>query len=234
MTIINKYYEPNRLLVSWQQPDGNGVGQSRSRHVIAEIFRNDFGVFFRYFADTPEFNLAKEKGFTGVPAFKIVPEPYGTGSIDIFLRRLPPRKREDFKEYLNLHKLPQDFKGSDFALLAYTGAKLPSDGFEIFPDLIDQEGPYEFIFEVAGTRYLNVDLSKLNLGDSVEFRSDESNIYDCNAISIFCRTQKIGFVPKPYQQSFKKLLSENLLTAKIEKINGKLSRPLIFLFTEVK
>ena len=233
MTTINNYFEPNRLLVSWQQPEGTGEGHSRSRHVIAEIYRNDYGVFFRYFADTREFNRALEKGFSGLPAFKILPEPYGTGVIDTFIRRLPPRRREDFKEYLNLHMLPSDFNGSDFALLAYTGAKLPSDGFEIFPDLTDQNGPYEFIFEAAGTRYLNVDLTKLNLGDSVDFKFDPNNAFDPNAINIFVGKQHIGFVPKPYQESIKKLLSEELLTARIEKLNGKPDHPLIYLFAKV-
>lgn len=233
MNTIHNFFEPNRLLISWQQPDGSGEGHSRTRHIIAEIFRNDYGEFFRYFVETKEFNRALDNGFTGIPAFKIVPEPYSTGAINTFTRRLPPRTREDFKEYLKLHNLPTDFNGSDFALLSYTGAKLPSDGFEIFPDLMDLEGPYEFVFEVAGTRYLEVDFTKLNIGDPIEFKLDEANPYDSNAINIHCGTQHVGFVPKPYANAFKKLIFEGKLKASIERLHMRPSRPIMFLFAEV-
>lgn len=175
----------------------------------------------------------QRKSHAGMIKHYIETYPEVTGAIATFTRRLPPRRREDFKEYLQLHKLPADFNGSDFALLSYTGAKLPSDGFEIFPDLIDLEGPYEFFFEVAGTRYLNVDFTKLNIGDPIDFKIDERNPYDPNTINIYCGTQHVGFAPKPYVESFKKLLAEGKLKASIEKLNSNSSRPLVFLFAEV-
>ena len=78
------------------------------------------------------------------------------------MRRLPPRNREDFGDYLYLHGLAAPFKLSDLALLGYTGARLPSDAFALVPEFPVDAGPCEYVMEVAGTRHvLKVPLSDL-------------------------------------------------------------------------
>jgi len=75
------------------------------------------------------------------------------GVLDAFVRRLPPRSRDDFSEYLDRYRLPNNARFSDLALLAYTGGKLPSDGFEFCADLDQARPPFELVIEIAGFRY---------------------------------------------------------------------------------
>lgn len=233
MKTINNYLKPNRLLISWQQPDGSGKDDSRTRHIIGEIYEDQFGTYFHYFAGTDQFHAAEIKGFKGLQAFPIIEEPYVSGVMNTFMRRLPPRKREDFKDYLSLHYLPLDFDGSDFSLLAHTGAKLPSDSLEIYPDLSDIKGPFELVIELAGTRYLNVDTQILQLNLPITFELDAHNKFDADAIKAFCSGQHIGFIPKPYSKALRPFISANKIKSTIIKLNGKPDRPLIYIFAEI-
>lgn len=123
--------EPERLLLTWQPPDDGTT--IRTRRIVAELTYSDNyeSVTFTYLVDTPDFLAAKAAGFLGYPAFRLKTATHTQGVMSAFMRRLPPRKREDFGAYLTQHWLPNPFTLSDFALLGYTGAKLPSDGFAL-------------------------------------------------------------------------------------------------------
>ena len=68
------------------------------------------------------------------------------------MRRLPPRNREDFADYLQVHGLSAPFELSDVALLGYTGARLPSDGFALVPEFPEDIRPCDYVMEVTGAR----------------------------------------------------------------------------------
>lgn len=236
MNYIENIFEPSRLWLIWQLTEGDGSGYSRSRRVVAEIVKNDDkDATFRYLVGTPDYEAAVNDGFQGFAAFKLGSESINQGVIEAFSRRLPPRKREDFIKYLSMHRLPENFKGSDFALLGYTGAKLPSDAFEIITDYSDAQQPLEFVIEVAGFRYQNnVSVDELNVGDDVELIRDIENVYDKNAIAIYFKKKKIGHIPKPLVSKMNFWIENNTVEAKIERLNGKPERPLIYLFVKVR
>lgn len=148
MNQIEHIIEPTRLWLVWQP--GEVDSQSRRRHIVGEIVKSGDDIFLQYLTDTEDFKSAIEVGFVGYPAFKLGETVHRIGVPDAFMRRLPPRKRDDFHEYLERYRLPKDFSGSDMALLGYTGAKLPGDGFEIYADLADASVPFEIVLEVAG------------------------------------------------------------------------------------
>ncbi len=232
MNFITHFFEPNRLLLVWQSPDGEGV--KRSRREVAEIVKTQEGnILFRYLVDSADFKLATEDGFLGFPAFDLSKTEHTQGVIDTFVRRLPPRKREDFGKYLNTYMLPENFSGSDMALLAYTGARLPGDGFEIIPDLKNVNLPVEFMVEVAGFRYQTVPIVDLHVDAIVNFSCDKKNEHDSNAIAVSYKNRRIGFVPRPLLESFNKWILGNKVTAKIVRLNGKTERPLVFLLVKV-
>ncbi len=108
----------------------------RTRRVIGEVLseKPSGDIVFRYLKGTDDFQAAEAAGFKGFPAFRLEDTEIRHGVLESLMRRLPPRNREDFGDYLRLHGLPASFKLSDLALLGHTGARLPSDGFALVPE----------------------------------------------------------------------------------------------------
>lgn len=233
MNQIEHVIEPNRLWLAWQSPDA--PGRDRARRVVAEIVReNSDNVVFRYLENNADFQEARNNGFKGFPAFDIRASEHRTGVLDAFVRRLPPRKREDFSDYLVTHRLPKKFSGSDMALLGYTGAKLPGDGFEIVPDLTNARPPLELLLEVAGFRYQGLSIQDLMIGAGVQFFPEPENSVDSQAIVIKYNDIRIGYVSKPYIAAMRGWLQNYHVEALIERLNGKPERPLVYLLVTVR
>ena len=234
MNQIEHVIEPSRLWLAWQSPDGQGC--SRSRRIVAEIVReNSKSVVFRYLENNADFQAARDDGFKGFPAFDIRAQEHRTGVLDAFVRRLPPRKREDFGDYLETHRLPKEFCASDMALLGYTGAKLPGDSFELVPDLTNAQPPFELLLEVAGFRYQKeISVKDLAVGSTVQLYPEPENIFDSQAIAIKYNDIGLGYVSKPYISAMHGWLQNAHVEALIERLNGKPERPLVYLLVTVR
>jgi len=233
MNRIRHLVEPHRLFLAWQRPVSSM--ERRSRRIVGEIERRPGGAVFRYLENLPDYQEARREGFQGFPAFSIgKSQEYRSPSVlQAFMRRLPPRKREDFSEYLAQFRLPTPFDGSDMALLAYTGAKLPGDGFESMPGLADAIPPIELVMEVAGFRHQQVSASSLAVGEPVTLASEPDNAADPDAIAVRHRDNRIGYIAKPYCATVANWLRAYTVEATIERINGKPERPLVYLFVKV-
>jgi len=229
MNFITHILEPKRLLLVWQGPEGS----SRTRHSIAELLRQgDQPVRLRYLTESQDFANAHSEGLTNFPAFRKVDQTYDLGVEETFMRRLPPRSRGDYAQYLEQFRLRPETRISDFALLAYTGAKLPGDGFSIISPLEDVVEPCEILVEVAGFRY-NSQLSHANVhpGVPVRFEAEADNPHDQNAVAIFVLDQRIGYVPRQQASAIHRLCEAGSLSARVERVNGRSDRPLVYLFT---
>lgn len=231
MRTISKIIEPTRLLLTWQPPTGG------ARYVVGQIDRQQNNEYiFYYHVESGDFKKAQQKGFDGHPAFDMECEQHKNNVLDPFIRRLPPKKRKDFAEYLDQHLLHNPFGGSDFALLGYTGAKSPGDGFCLTfdPSIFNSEG--ELLLEVAGTRYYQkgIDLSKIIVGDIVSLVAEPDNPVDPHAIAVMHEQCKLGYINKVLCQQLKRKISQNKVSAFVAKKNGTPERPLIYLFVECR
>src|SRR3990167_8972072 len=126
MRFIEHIIEPTKLLLAWQSSDE----KHRTRYIVAELTSTRDDVELVYLPETKDFIEAQKHGFKDYPAFQDINKTHHH-VLDAFMRRLPPRKRGDFSQYLESLRLKPDTKMSDFALLGYSGAKLLSDGFSI-------------------------------------------------------------------------------------------------------
>ena len=227
MTTLHHIVEPTRLLMTWQPLDMNAP--SRTRRVIGEVCQESSGrIVFHYLKNTPDFEAARETGFKGFPAFRLEDDEVRQGVIESLLRRLPPRNREDFAEFLAQHRLPCPFNYSDMALLGYTGARLPSDGFALVPDFSQNSVPCDYLMEVAGLRHVFRDMQVIHEGDTVNFEIDRDNPIDQDALQVICHGQKIGYVNRAFRTTLHRWLQTNHVTATVEKCNGKPERPLVY------
>lgn len=233
-TTLKHIREPGALLLTWQPSDESGA--QRTRRVVGRLAVQDGVVSFRYLKGTDDFEHALANGFRGYPAFRLDDKNQSVfvhGVMDSFLRRLPPRTREDFGDYLKLHRLPDPFDLSDIALLGYTGAKLPSDGFSLLPDFQTGDVPSDFITEIAGFRHYRSGTEGLSVGDVVTFDLAPENEVDPDAIAILHGGETIGYVNRAMRSVFRSWLETRTVEARIERLNGKPGRPLVYLYVSV-
>lgn len=227
--------EPVALLLTWQSADESA--SDRLRRVVGRVEPSTGGgAVFKYFDNSEDFERARATGFQGFPAFKLGREQYAEGVLEAFLRRLPPRTREDFGRYLAQHRLPSPFPYSDLALLGYTGAKLPADGFSlvpVFPECL--AAPLELIIEVAGVRHaFDGDASSIREGDKVDFRREPTNKIEADAIEVRWRGQRLGYVNRALRHQFCAWLETAAVFGSVERINGKPTRPVVFIRVRVE
>lgn len=232
MKYIEHVHEPRRLLLIWQGPEGS----TRSRHAVAELVRTfDERVQFRYLTGSAELDAAQNEGFINFPAFRKLEQTYDLGVVETFMRRLPPRTRGDYGQYLEQFRLRSETRITEFALLAYTGAKLPSDGFSILNPLEDVLDSCDVLLEVAGFRHAaELSPSEIHEGDIAVFQPEPGNIHDPNAVAILVRGRKIGFVPRQQTLALRQWLKSAALEVAVERVNGRPERPLVYVFVRAR
>lgn len=228
---IEHIVEPHSLQLYWQAIES----KSRSRFHVGRLVKRDAQVVLEYDFEGEEFAKASSLGFKGYPAFPLKSNVYDTFVLEAFIRRLPPRNRSDFSKYLQLRALSPTSELSDFALLGYTGAKLPNDGFELVHSFENAPKTFELLIEVAGFRHESeVSADELQVGDKVAFVPDPSNKHDCLAIRMELNGRMLGFVPRGQLDVIHKALVGNgTVHGEVFRKNGSPERPLIYILTKI-
>jgi hypothetical protein len=228
MNFINHIIEPTRLFLSWRILDGLAT-----RYIVAELYKtNESTVDFKYLTETEDFRKAQEKGFVFHTAFQDIHLTY-YNVLDTFTRRIPPRKREDFSKYLAGLRLKGDAVLSDFALLGYSGAKLLSDSFSIIHPFDHVKGKCELFLEVAN--FKKEFKEKIEIGMPVSFLIEPSfkNSKE-KRIQVIIFKQVVGEIHQVLVPSFFDWLEQNRIEcAVVEKVNGTLDCPNIYLYVAV-
>lgn len=233
MKTLNHIIEPARLLLTWQPLDEQS--KSRTRRIIGEVQKDSDGiVIFHYLKNTLDYEEAWKAGFVGYPSFSTQQDKFSQGVIQSLMRRIPSRQREDFSDYLAQHRLPAPFDYSDMALLGYTGARLPSDGFALIPVFPADKIPCDLLMEVAGLRYVYFQsINNIQAGDLVTFEIEPGNLVDPDALAVMHKGHRIGYVNRAMKNNFHGWLRDHHITATVERINGKPERPLVYVRVSV-
>ncbi|MBF0460044.1 MAG: hypothetical protein HQL87_01485 [Magnetococcales bacterium] len=191
----------------------------------------------RYLKGTEDFAAALSAGFLGYPAFPLDQDYYTSGIVETFMRRMPPKRRRDYDDFLRFWRLDPALSISPLALLGYVGAQLPGDGFSLVHPFDTAKPPFEFLEQVAGFRYMpdaQEICALLHEGQEVYLRPDPDNTHDPLAIRIeLADNRPIGFVNKLQAPGLHRWLDIPGVRGFIDRINGSESRPLIYVFLEV-
>lgn len=230
MIAIEHSLRVNTLLLTWQS------NQDRNKRFLVGTLRKIESNFeLSYLYGTSDFENAIEQGFVGYPAFPLYKGAFTNDVMATFMKRLPPRSRRDFKQYLKNHNLPETFDGTDFELISHTGIRLPSDGFDLIPNLEEAKVPFEYVMEVAGTRHNTTfeKVSSIEIGALVQIGCEDDNEFDCNAIVMKVEGEKIGYMNRLFCSTMRNLLSRDVRCT-VAKISGTPERPLIYVLLSVK
>ncbi|WP_130536431.1 HIRAN domain-containing protein [Thiomicrorhabdus indica] len=230
MIVINNPIHVNTLFLTWQSNKDR-----HQRYLVGEIKRQNDKHEFSYLTQTQDYASALEQGFLGYPAFPLNKGTFSNDVMATFMKRLPPRSRRDFKKYLTNHNLPETFDGSDFDLITHTGVQLPSDGFDLIPNLEEATIPFDYLMELAGTRYYLTyeEVSNLDINSVVELKTEDSNEYDNQAITVLIDNKILGYINKLLCPTVRKLMDRNI-ECKIAKKSGTQDRPLIYVMLRVR
>jgi hypothetical protein len=191
-----------------------------------------------YLHGTPDYLRAKDKGFDEYPG---LPDNNKNNNVlSVFTRRLPPRYRTDFDKFLEAIRIRPGTVISDFALLGYAGGKLPGDDFTLIHPFDQAEPPFELLLLVTGYRYYQQEnpYDKIQVGMSAQFEFEPTNQHDPNAVRIQIPDVSMdtaGYVCRGLLPQFRKWMESGLtITATVERKNGAMEQPLIYLFVEVR
>lgn len=128
-----KIIEPTRLFLTWHVS-----GIPEHKYVVASIdwARHEKKWTLTYLKDTEDYQCAVLQQFDGYPSFPTTKILHTTKVIDIFMYRLFPGSGKFYDELLAKHGLSINMNLSNVAILAYTGALLRSDTFELCADFM--------------------------------------------------------------------------------------------------
>ncbi|HEG43553.1 MAG TPA: hypothetical protein ENH94_05845 [Phycisphaerales bacterium] len=232
MRYIEHIVEPDRLLLSWQSPN------DRLRKFVAELIRTGDDANLVYLKGSEDFSKAQNLGFNEYPGFAVEKEVH-ENVLGSFMKRLPPRSRGDFDRFLKALRIKPEAKDeiSDFALLGYSGAKLPDDDYTIIHPFGNASPPFELMLPVEGYRHYQEQLPLAGLSESMQavFEADPDNEFDPKAIKIIINNVTIGYVCRGLTGSFHKWMDAGLaISAYVERINGTVERPKVFLYVSIK
>lgn len=228
MKMITKIIEPKKLYFIWKSNTDPSVNCK-----VGEIELKNGRYVLRYLTDDPDFKLAQKKGFVGYPGFKVSLKEHQDNILETFRKRLPNRSRSDFKDYLRAHKISSDVEVSDFALLGYTGGKLPSDGFSFLHPFEDAKAPFSFIIEASGVRHFKENTSGLKLGENICLEKEPNNKHDPNALKLTYKGQCVGYINRCQTSIFRQFIDTSTFRITVDRLNGSAERPRLFLFVEV-
>lgn len=210
-----KYNINNTLWLTWKEPE------TSERFVIGLLTYNNNKYYFEYLQDEGKNNLeeAMKKGFKLLPAFPEEKKYESDTLFYTFLNRLPNRKRKVVQELVKENILSENF--SDFDLLKETGGRLPTDPFEfLIPISFVEIENLNLSFYIVGTKYhLQDDIVKM-LDEKTELylELDPNNNHDLKAIKITKDNQKIGYVPRCYNDYIFEYVEKNQIKGELEKI----------------
>jgi hypothetical protein len=203
---------------------------------VAELIRNKDDADLVYLLDSNEFQKAQSLGFKEYTGFSANQQTHEK-VLFAFIKRLPPRSRGDFGKYLDSLRIRNDADISDFALLGYSGAKLPDDDFEVINTFENAIPPFEFLLNIQGYRYYaeRLPFASINLEQEATFQTEPENKIDPKAIKIIVGGTHAGYVCRGLAESFHKWFEMGYkIDASIERKNGTVERPEISLYVSIK
>jgi len=195
---------------------------SRLWHPVAKLTRKDDYFLFNYTK-----GAAKSERFKAFVRMEDMSKVYKSNDLfPMFKNRIiPPNRPEFYKtlEWVNIDKNEYD----PLIYLAYTGGARNTDNYMVIPVPSEIDGSYTFKFLVSGVRYLADDsqtaIESLKTGDTLNFKFEEGNEFDSNAILLETNEQyKVGYCPRYLAEDFKRLMQNDNLESgafTVEKVN---------------
>ncbi len=231
--MITEPIQTRRALLTWQRPLEQN-GPPRRRFAVAELVECGEGLEFSYRNDQ-EFAFASDAGFKGYPGLALDNRHESSTATDVLKRRLPPRNRPDFKEFMERFGLSPEAHFSILSLLAYTGARLSSDSFGISETFDGFDRPFRYVFDIAGYRHYSEGELDLAENEPVLFRPETANPDDPNAVEVVRQNgARVGYINRTQTGPVLNWLAQGNIDARVFKLNGRSVYPRLFVMADIE
>jgi hypothetical protein len=230
--MIDNPIQTNRALLTWMRP--LGAGGRRDRYVIAELVQDSAGVCFTW--QTKDLEAARQTGFDGYPGITLNLGTRNYEAIKVLLRRLPPRGRSDFPDFLRAFGMAPEARWSDLSLLAYTGARVvsDSDGFGVAETFDGFDRAFRYVFDVSSFRKYRDGSPDLHEGDQIRFQCEDTNAFDPQAVQVLdFRNNCLGYINRTQTERMRSWLADGQVDAHVFRINGRSSYPRLFVEADI-
>lgn len=188
--------EFDKIYLSWRP------GLGLERFIVGMIQKDSNGnVSFKY--DKEEVELAKKSGFLPYTEFPEVDNIYKSNVLDIFGQRLMKTERSDIQKFYDFWEIEPKYFHDKFYLLGHTQGLLPTDNFEFLADYNPIE-KLHFLTDLAGLSIFKNTPDKLAINDELTIRYEPDNNRDKDAVSVYNRDVKIGYIKKIHCRVFHK------------------------------
>ncbi len=230
--LITDPIQTRRALFTWQRPlEQPG---SRDRFAVAELLQCEGGVAFSYL-DEGSLAPVMEAGFRGYPGLALGDAHEAETALDVLARRLPPRDRPDFHEFLETFGLSPQADFSNLSLLAYTGARVTGDSFGVTETFDGFDRPFRYVFDVSGYRHYRNDALDLAVDEPLIFRLEPTNEYDSDAIEIARENDvRLGYINRLQAQTVRGWIEHGNIDARVFKVNGRSAYPRLFVMADIE
>ncbi|OUR80636.1 hypothetical protein A9Q83_00505 [Alphaproteobacteria bacterium 46_93_T64] len=233
--MIENPIQTTRALLTWQRP--LEAGEPRDRHIVGELRESKNGMQFQYLSDealAEAFDLGFE-GYPGLPIATYQSEPRSDNVEAIFMRRLPPIGRADFQRFKETFGLASNAELTSLSLLAYTGARMTSDSFGVAETFDGFDGPFDYIFDIAGYRRYTKNSAGMAVGDAVQLVQETDNPRDQNAVKVLNGNGDcLGYINRAQSEAIAHRLLSCSVNAQIFRFNGRQDYPKLFIYSRIQ
>lgn len=229
--ILNKIYTPKEIYVLWQNVSQDTRMPTGKKYPVGKLIYKNENLWNLEYLD-----IKTPLNFVGYLPYKFFPNKIYEDVKATFIKRLPPKTRTDFKEFLQGYKISEEcIDINDFALLAYTEGNLPGDNFSFVNPLTEIPIGGEFIISIAGFRYYSGYKEQAELiHKKVIFQKEPDNQYDKEAVKIrLSDGTTIGYVSVIQNERINYLLDNKVkIDASIVSIRGSKEKPQVLVYVK--
>lgn len=201
----------DNLLVIWQEVE------KRQKYHIGTLSYNQtndsYEFSYNFGMKRRGLEEAQAVGFKGIYEFELKEGVVISKELfHFFNKRLPNKKRADYKTLLNYFGLDQNTSKMEF--LRRTKGRLATDNYELFAPIIRDNSNNTFELEafIEGWQYYDGDklLSTLSIGDRLVLEGEPNNEQDQFAVKVLTLSgATLGYIAAVYSEFISNVLNSN-------------------------
>jgi len=184
----------SKIYLAWRKGKG-----SRS-HIVGLLERQtDNNVTFQYLSETKA--LIRSEGFIPYFEFQDLDKIYDHNILQIFSHRLIKPERPDVGTFYQFWEVDPAEAHDKFYLLGQTQGLTATDNFEFLAEY-QYHSNLRFLTDLSGLSHVNLPKDFVKQGDQLQYKFEENNAYDKEAVSVSLNGKPVGYIKKVHCRVF--------------------------------
>lgn len=191
-------YDFNKISLMWRP----AKGIRRIQIGMLSVSKDGETINFTYNQEGVSEAKKLDANFCGFPGLPLESSSYcGQQVKEVFFGRLINNARNDADDFYDFWLVDKKRLDDSLYILAQTQGLSFLDMFEFVPQYFSSHKP-SFITDIAGLSKSEYDLTKLKVGDTLDFTKETNNTFDRNAVYVSFNGEKIGYIKRGHNSIF--------------------------------